>query len=213
MALGDYKDVSSEKRTGLTYKGQEILLSKQRGRPMNGMTAVAMDRGIYPEIKKVEAASLYAVTGDLKQVSNLTEVPESTLKLWRKQEWFQQVLREVWSENNELLNTKLTNSIQKAQDLLADRLENGDAKVLKTGEIVRVPISGKDLALITAIQFDKRQILRGEPTTRTESVSAGERTDNNLAKLAEAFKSLADKTRKPEVIDVTDAEIVPDATT
>lgn len=172
---------------------------------MEGLVAKGMDRGIFPEVKKVEAATTFAVTGSVVEVSRLTGIPEHTLRSWRKQEWFQQILKEVWAENNELLNKKLTDSIQKAQDLLNDRLDNGDFKVLKDGEIVRVPISGKDLSLITAINFDKRQILRGEPTTRSESVSAGEKTLSKLEQLADTFKQLASKSRKPEIVD---AEII-----
>lgn len=202
------EDCGPEKRSGLTYHGNEIILSKTRGRPVTGLVARGIERGIFPEIKRVEAATTYAVTGSAPHVAELTGIPEATIRSWRKQEWFQAILKEVWSENNELLNTKLTNSIQKAQDLLDDRLDNGDTKVLKDGTLVRVPISGKDLSLITAINFDKRQILRGEPTSRSETVGPGEKVVSKLEQLAETFKALANKTRKPLEGEVVDAEFV-----
>lgn len=202
------EDCGPEKKTGLTYKGKEIILSKTRGRPVTGLVAKGMEKGIYPEQKKVEAASMYAVLGSMPKVAELTGLPEATIRSWRRQEWFQLILKEVWSENNELLNTKLTKSIQKAQDLLDDRLENGDTKVLKDGTLVRVPISGKDLSLITAINFDKRQILRGEPTSRSEQVSSGDKQLTRLEQLAETFETLASQKRIPVVVEAEDAVIV-----
>lgn len=173
---------------------------------MSKAVAKAMENGIYPEMKKVEAASIYAVTGDLRKVSELTGVEESLLKYWRKQEWFQLVLKEVWSENNETLNAKLTAAIDKAQDQLLDRLEHGDTKMTRDGELVRVPIPGKDLSLITAIVFDKRQVLRGEPTSRSESVQIGDKQLTRLEQLALTFENLANHRRAKT--DVVDAEVI-----
>lgn len=207
-------DCGSEKKTGLTYRGKEIILSKTRGRPVTGLVAKGMERGIFPEIKKVEAASMYAVLGDAVKVAELTSIPEATIRSWRKQEWFQQVLKDVWNENNELLNSKLTKSIQKAQDLLDDRLDNGDCKVTRDGEIIRVPISGKDLSLITAINFDKRQILRGEPTTRSEAVGPGEKQITRLEQLALTFENLTlHKRKKTDIVDAEVIEVKDDAQT
>ena len=208
MSFDNAADVSPEKKTGFKFQGKEIILQKDRGRPVQGLVAKGMERGIFPEYKKIEAATTYAVTGSAVMVAALTKIPEVTIRGWRKQDWFQAILKEVWAENNELLNTKLTNSIQKAQDLLDDRLDNGDHKVLKDGTVVRVPISGKDLSLITAINFDKRQILRGEPTSRSETVGPGEKTLNKLEQLAETFKSLANKTRQPIDGEVIDVEVI-----
>jgi hypothetical protein len=44
-----------------------------------------------------------------------------------------------------------------------DRLENGDP-VLISGEIRRTPVSARDLAMVAAIVYDKRALLREDPT-------------------------------------------------
>ena len=45
---------------------------------------------------------------------------------------------------------------------LLDRLKNGDA-VLVAGEIKRKPVSARDLALVSAIAYDKRVLVRNQP--------------------------------------------------
>ena len=45
-----------------------------------------------------------------------------------------------------------------------DRVENGDYRVGKDGNLIRVPMSGRDLTTNAAIFFDKRQLHRNQPT-------------------------------------------------
>ena len=53
---------------------------------------------------------------------------------------------------------------------ILDRVRNGDVVVTKDGAKVRKPLSGKDLVHVHAIVHDKRAMIRGEPTSRTEKV-------------------------------------------
>lgn len=199
------RDVGPEKLTPWTWHGKPIILSKTRGRPVTGLVAKGMERGIFPDSKKQEVVALWAVCGKAATISELTGVPESTVKNWRKQEWFLQALAEIRAENNERLDAQTTAIIEKSYDQIQDRLDNGELVLNhKTGELVRRPVGVKDLALVAAITIDKRQLIRGLPTSRTETVSAG---GDKLAKLAEAFEALANK-RKPATIDVTDAVVV-----
>lgn len=202
MTLQSASDVTEEKKTGFTYRNIPIVLAKSRGHEPSPAVQKAMERGIYPNIKRTEAATLYAVIGDIDRTAELAKVSPNTLRSWRKEDWFKEIVRDVWAENNDLLNSKFTNMIQKAQDLLADRLENGDFKVLKNGEVVRVPISGKDLSLITAINFDKRQLLREGPQVATPEDGKVEKAVDKLEKLAETFTNLAKFGRsKTDVVD------------
>jgi hypothetical protein len=60
------------------------------------------------------------------------------------------------------------------QESIIDRLDNGDAYVVG-GEVKRKPVSARDLALVAAITFDKRQLARnGSPTpTRDDDYLPG----------------------------------------
>lgn len=205
MALGN-KDVGPEKSTGMTYKGKEITLTKTRGRPYNGMVQMGINRGIYPDEKYLEAATLYAITGTLETIERLTGIPVSTLRKWTREERFKEIVREVRQENNEKIDAKFTQIIEKSCDLILDRLEHGDhVWDTKRGELIRKPVGAKDLSLVTAINIDKRQLIRGEPTQRVEQVNE----DTRLEKLAAQFSKIANQFKDaPKLTPVIDVEVV-----
>lgn len=207
------KDTKPEKHTGFTFRGKEIVLSKTRGRPLAGLAAKGMEKGIYPEQKRIEAVTIYAATGRFTTVAELTGVPETTIRQWRKQPWFQELLLEIRSENNEKIDAKFTEIIEGALEQLADRVANGDHVVLRDGTVVRRPIPAKDLSLVAAINVDKRQLLRGEPTSRSEQIGNDTKPLDRLEKLAETFEQLAKHGRVPKTIDVEDAKLITNAGT
>lgn len=178
--------LSDEKKTGWTYKGKEILLTRPMGRPKTGLTAMGLEKGIYPEETRIRACTLFAALGKVQEVSELADVPAKTINAWRKTQWWRDLLLEIREENNELLDAKLSEALELSLNLIIDRLKEGDFAFNKKGELVRKPVGIRDLSLVNAISVDKRQLLRGLPTSRTESVSG-----SNLDKLAEAFTKLA----------------------
>lgn len=198
------KRVQESKNSGFTFRGQPITLSKTLGRPLEGGWKRAMTRGVYPEKVKIEVVTLYAVTGNTQKVSELTKVPEATIKSWRRQEWFRDLLTEIREENNEKIDAKFTEIVEKSLDLITERLQNGDYVINpKTGELYRKPVNIRDLSIVSAINIDKRQLLRGLPTSRTEAVGSS----NKLEKLAEAFIQLAGIKRDTgHIIDITPEE-------
>ena len=198
-------------KTGFTFRGKEIVLSKTTGRPWSGLVRKGMERGhnrIYPERKRIEVVVLYACVGDPEQVSKLSSVPVSYIKKWRKEDWFKDLLREIREENNDKIDVQFTEIVEKTLEQVKDRLENGDYVQNYKGDLQRKPISAKDLVYLLSINVDKRQTLRGEPTTRTEVVEKlQEKQVDRLEKLAETFENLARFGRKPKIFvgEVTDA--------
>lgn len=178
--------------SGYTFKGKPILLQKTMGRPKTGLVAMGMEKGIYPEEKRIEVTTLYAATGNIKQVSEFTGVPVGTIKNWRKQIWFYELLKEIREENNEKIDANFNEIIEQALFQLLDRVKNGDFVFNAKMELVRRPLTGKDLSLVAAINIDKRQLLRGEPTSRSEAVRGeDEKGLTRIEKLAETFENLA----------------------
>lgn len=195
-------DVSEEKKTGFTFKGLPIFLSKTRGRPPSGKLAVGK-AGWWSDKKRIEALTILAATGILTEVQKLTGVPASTVRQWLKEQWARDLLDEIRNENDFAIDSKFTGIVHTALNGLSERLENGDSKILKDGSLVRIPVSARDLAIITAINVDKRQLLRGKPTSRSETVNEG----NRLKKLEEMFLKLGKPVeKKPEIIE--DVEFV-----
>lgn len=184
----DSKDVSPEKKTGFTFKGREIVLSKTRGNPEHFKNHKS---GFYTDKKKVEALTVYAITGNIAEVERLTGVTRHSFKKWQQEEWYKEALDELRSENDSVFDASFTKIIEKLINSINDRVDNGDHVVLRNGDIIRKPVSLRDVIGAMMITIDKRQLLRGKPTSRSESVSV----ENRLEKLVQHFESLAKKGR------------------
>ena len=196
----DHKDVTNpEKRTGITFQGREIILAKTRG----GNTAGGRGdkQGFFSEKKKLEAMTIWAVTGNIAEVTRLTGIDYSVFKRWQKEPWFQEALEELRNENDHKFDSAFTDIIDKLIGAINDRVANGDHVVLRNGEIIRKPVSLRDVIGAMMITIDKRQLLRGKPTSRSESVTV----ENRLEKLVSHFETLAKKGRPVKQSDPTAA--------
>ena len=71
---------------------------------------------------------------------------------------------ELRSLKEEHIVAQLDGIIESAFKEAHDRLQNGDAKVIG-GEIVRVPVSGRDATWMGAVAVDKRQLILIRPTS------------------------------------------------
>lgn len=155
---------------------------KHRDRPENKR------HGWYSDSKKMEAACTYAVTGNARRVSEICKVPEGTVRAWKTTEWWHEIMSRIQQEQNDELDSKLTRLVDKAVDEINDRLENGDFVYnTKMDKLIRKPIGAKDLSIVAAVTVDKRQLLRGQPTSRVEKVSENEK----LMRLQAEFKKFA----------------------
>ena len=195
-------DLSPEKNTGYTFKGEPILLQKQRGRPVTGGVPRAMEQGIFPQEKYVAAATLFAATGSVAEVSKLTDIPEKTLKVWIRQKAFKDLLNEIREENDEKIDVAYTEIIGSALEGLKDRLKDGDYVPNKFGDLRRVPVKARDLAATTATITTQRQLIRGKPTSRTEQVGDLKR----LEMLAEQFVKMTQNSRPAIEVQYTEVE-------
>ena len=170
----------------------EIVKGKVRG-----------NRKYFSDKEKMEAACTFAVTGNSRRTAEITKISECTIRAWKQTEWWNEIQANIVKEQDEELDTKLTKLVDKAVEGVNDRLDNGDYVYdAKNEKIVRKPINGKDLAIITAITVDKRQLLRGLPTSRTEKVSQDER----LLKLAEQFKSFVGARDITPLVEIQSAD-------
>lgn len=159
-----------------------------RGRPRTRDSTKNKRHGWYSDAKKMEVACTYAVSGNARRVSEITHIPEGTIRAWKTTEWWHEIMSRIHQEQNEELDVKLTKLVDKAVDQINDRLDEGDwVYNAKLDKLVRKPVNAKDMAVVTAITLDKRQLLRGEPTARVQKVSENEK----LVRLAEEFKKFS----------------------
>ena len=198
MALGGHKNTSLVNYSGYSYEGKPIVLGKSRGRPIkeehHKMTW-------WPDKTKVEAATLFAVTGDKHYVSETTGVPVGQIERWKGEPWWELTITRVQKDTNNEIDGQFTHLITLALEGLKDRFVNGDAVVNRKGEITRKPLGARDMAICAAIIFDKRQLVRGEATERVERIDP----EAHLKRLKAAFEKLAkaqeEKTIEGVVID------------
>ena len=126
---------------------------------------------------RILACTYFAVTGSSIKTSNHmaavgSPVPSSTIRMWKQEAWWKPVMTAVRKGKNDELDSKLTDIIMAGTEQLKDRVENGNVKLDRDGELVRVPLSSAELAKdAIGIPFDKRALVRGDPTQRIEKIS------------------------------------------
>jgi hypothetical protein len=143
---------------------------------------------------KVKAVTTYLAVGKLPLVEVVTGVPRSTLKQWRLQPWWKELEEEIRREDEYELDAKLSKLIDKSLDAVAERIENGEFRISKTGQIQRVPVTLKDVHRVAVDLVDKRNLIRGKPTSRVEKTE----TVDTLQKLAAQFAEWVKISMKPE---------------
>lgn len=148
----------------------------------------------YTPEEKVSAVLSYVVTGTSKKAAkNLKkqtglDVPHATIRYWKASAlWWPDVYAECKKKKQEELDGAFTAFIHTAITEVEDRVRRGNYILDKNNEIVRIPMDGKAIATCVAIFFDKRQMLRGDPTSRIEKVSEADRLDS----LEKSFKQMS----------------------
>jgi len=151
---------------------------------------------------RIAAVSQYLVLGNMALVSSVTKIPHQLLRAWKQQPWWAEIEQQVRATENLQMDSKLSKIVDKSLDAVLDRLENGEFVYnQKTGEIVRKQVNMKDAAKVSVDLITKRELLRGNATSRTEATQIP--IEDQLKALALEFA----KWQKPkegamDVIDV-----------
>lgn len=133
---------------------------------------------------RIRAVALYMAFGNMNKVAKSLDMPAATLRRWKMEDWWADVVKKVRSEHNDEMDSKMSGIIAKTLDAVTDRIENGDTIVMKDGSKHLVPAKLADLTRTLSTVVDKRNLLRGEPTSRSENVSVNQR----LEALKEQFR-------------------------
>ncbi len=143
---------------------------------------------------RYKAAAALVATGNSKAASRESGIPASTIRHWsQNDDDFQMMCQEVRTEFGEKIKFKLAEIIDESADQTLDRIRNGDViRDTKTGELVRVPIKGRDLAIIGAVAFDKLRLAENQPT----NIVQHENSEEHLKRLADQCKAISRATRR-----------------
>ena len=157
--------------------------------------------GRWDKRKQLAAVTTYLATGSIAETSRICNIPYRTVQSWKlDSDWWQQTIDEIQSGENQKTDVKMSKVIDKTLEMLMSRIEEGDYQYdQKTGRLVKVPLKARDLERISSGLFDKRQLIRKQPTNIKQSdLNQADR----LLKLAEQFaKFTTGKEKAPELID------------
>lgn len=167
---------------------------------------VAGRKDTYSEKEKLNAVCVFAMCGNSRRTAEITKIPEATIRTWKQTEWWNEINHRIVLEQDEELASNLSKTMDKALEQINDRLENGNYIYnAKLDKLVRKPADAKELAAVTAMSLDKRQLLRGQPTSRTERVSQDERL-KGLANQFAQFVKAKQVEQVPEEVEEVEEE-------
>jgi len=137
---------------------------------------------------RYKAALALIATGNSKAASSESNIPASTIRHWHNNDDdFRLICQEIRIEFGEKIKFKFATIIDESADQVLDRLQNGDfVRDTKTGQLVRVPIKGKDAAIIGAIAFDKLRLAENLPTAIVK-----QDTQADLNRLGDHFSAIS----------------------
>ena len=154
--------------------------------------------GNWAQSVKDAAVAKYVATGSRSITARELNIPVDTLNGWMKKDWFKEAIAAKRNEQIELLDSKLTESIDEAIKQMQDRLKNGDTVYnQRTGKFTQAPAKLRDLNHAFSSLIEKRQLIRKLPTKITEQQS----TAAQLQNLADQFQQFVTGKLKEEGVD------------
>src|SRR3990167_6028481 len=155
----------------------------------------------YSEVKKIEVVTTYLALGKAPMVEAVTGVPRQTIRVWKMQPWWKELVDEIQSDETQELSSKLTKIIDRSLDVVVDRIEHGDFLLdSRTGQVRRVPVKLRDVHRVSTDLIDKRQLLKKKQNIESDK-STVEDIMKKLAGQFSEFVQLQVKKYKEKVID------------
>lgn len=152
----------------------------------------------WPEAKRIEVVAAYLTLGNAALVESVTGVPQGTVRQWKTQPWWADLVAQVQQESDQELDSKLSTRVEKVLDLVQDRITNGDFIYNPhSGEFVRKPVSLRDGWKAGKEMIDVRLALRkNQPQTVDQ-----EAVQDILKNLATEFATMAKRKVKEKLSD------------
>lgn len=170
-----------------------------------------LGRNGYPEEIKMTVVQQWLALGNLKLVAANTEVPLATIKGWRGEPWWKDYEAELRAGRRFEVDKKLSKIIDRALDVIDDRLENGDFIFDQVkGEVVRRPVGIKD-ASTAATNLLQRQAVLEQQNKEEFNNHATKSIQDQLAMLATEFAKFNNRSKAgAETIEFKDIHAVHD---
>lgn len=147
-----------------------------------------------------EALAAYLITGTLRGAAAQTGLPLYEVSKIAKTPWWREQIIERRNAERAQNDTKMTKLMNMSLEQIEDVLLYGEETAIGTKmgvEVVKTKVKARDLARLLEVLFDRRQLLRGEPT----GISA---EGHKLSELASKLERLGQHQRA-EVIEMEPA--------
>ena len=146
--------------------------------------------GRWSDEDRKAAAVAFVIYGNVKQVAQITSIPDKTIYGWIKSSWWPGVLEEAKRDHQELIESRFSDILEKITTQLIDRIENGDEYIDRKGNRQRIKVKAKELGKIAVDIADRIRISRNQPT----KIKAELRFDPD--KIAKEFADIAERNRE-----------------
>ena len=185
-------------------------LSKQERKSKRDRSITAETNRQWSDNQKTEAIQSYLLLGNLALTSRILGIPEITLRVWKRTEWWADMVNEIKSQDRIQLSARMKKIVDASLTVVEDRLLNGDYQFdQKTGQNIRKPVNMKDAHKVAVDLQDRQDLL--EKTEKPEITE--DKIESRLLQLAEKFADMATKkieqtNNSRRTVDVEDAELI-----
>lgn len=138
----------------------------------------------FPDLDAARAVEVYLEDGPTALAAKRLGVSQDLFRRWVASPEGRKAIDLAKVSLNALLDLGLTKIINQASARVLDVLEHGTKVMDKNGKVHEVGMSGKEAAAIFALVFDRRQLLRKQPT------QIGGELDTKLEELAQKLRYL-----------------------
>lgn len=141
--------------------------------------------------QKVTAAVAYLLGNSYTKSAKIAGISKPTIFAWKHQtEWWPELISHLKRHHDEDLEARTSGILNRALSEIEDRLLNGEEVVdTKNDKIVRKKVGARDAAITFGTLYDKRQLMRSQPTSISENTSEAAR----IERLKQQFEELAEK--------------------
>lgn len=188
-----------------------MLSDNERMKKLKGGSkrAVTARGHTWSDAQKIEAAQTYILIGSLRQAALALKIPEITIRVWAGSQWWKDLVSDLRSQENMILNNKLKKIADKSLELVMDRLEHGDYIYdQKAGKLIRKPVTLREINKVATDMLTQKAKIKNDE----ESAVAQENIQNKLEQLAKSFEQFANKADNKPPVNVTDVVFIEEGT-
>ena len=177
------------------------------------LDALHHPRSTYTAEQKVAACMAYILTGTSFRAETLCGVPAGIIRDWKQSDWWDETSEACRREKQEELDGVMTNIIHEAIEKVRERVQLGELIYIEGEPAVdpdspdgfaHKPLSLRELTITLGILYDKRNLIRGDPT----SISGKTDTSTKMQELTDEFKKLSKEIKGKKPIIVGEATVV-----